>query len=73
MKKYIPAIFIVIVIIALIGSCSGGGRTKTNTCQSCGRTFEAGDSAGNYKNIARTNMCNNCYSNYMWAKEALGK
>ena len=40
----------------------------TNTCSSCGRSFSAGDSDGNYKNIASTGMCNNCYKNFKTQK-----
>ena len=71
-RKGIVIFVIVIIVLGLLlkncmgsGSSSGGGHSIT--CKSCGRTFEAGDSAGNYKNIARTGMCNNCYSNYKWA------
>lgn len=69
-------IIAIILIIAVIGSCSSGGgssssSSKTAKCQSCGRSFKAGDAGGNYKSIARTNMCKNCYNNYKWAQSAL--
>ena len=54
------------------GSSGGGyGSGNTRVCKVCGRSFESGD--GNYKNIARTGMCNNCYSNYQWGMNAQGK
>lgn len=67
-----------VLLVVLLGSCgnlfggSGGRSAKTNTCKSCGRTFEAGDSDGNFMNIARTGMCNNCYENYQWGQKAIG-
>lgn len=61
---------------ALSSTCSSrsnyGSNTRTATCQVCGRSFEAGDSDGNFKNIARTHMCNNCYANYQWGQKAIG-
>ncbi len=49
--------------------------TKKNTseakCKSCGRTYKPGDTDGNFMNIARTGMCNNCYENFKWAKDVL--
>ena len=48
-------------------------NTGEGVCKSCGRKFEAGDTAENYMNIARTGMCNNCYNNYKSMSEALGK
>lgn len=73
MKKGSLIIIMIITLAALIGGCSNGGSVSTNNCKSCGRTFQAGDDAGNYRNIARTNMCNNCYNNYKWAQDVLGK
>jgi hypothetical protein len=77
-------IVVIIVISVMLGtaSCSGGGSgssgshshsTSTNTCTSCGRSWEAGDSGGNFMSIARTSMCKNCYNNFKWAQEQLGK
>lgn len=54
------------------GSGSGSSHHSTNTCKSCGRTYEAGDSGGNFMSIARTGMCKNCYNNFKWAQDALG-
>lgn len=65
-------VFIVMAVSPSISS-GGGGSSSRNTCKSCGRTFSAGDAAGNYKNIARTGMCNNCYGNYNWGKDLIGK
>lgn len=60
------------IIVFIVSGASGGSSSSTNKCKSCGRVFEAGDSAGNYRCIARTGMCNNCYNNYQWAQDALG-
>lgn len=75
-----PSLMTYIIIFAVIAivlvSCVGNGGSHspdTNKCKSCGRTFQAGDSAGNYMNIARTGMCNNCYNNYQWGKEYIGQ
>ena len=73
-KRVIVLILVAALCISLC-SCvggSGGGSSKTATCRSCGRSFKAGDSGGNFVNIARTNMCKNCYNNYKWAQDALG-
>ena len=56
----------------LASSDTGSGRTDTAVCKSCGRSFEAGDDDGNFMNIARTGMCNNCYNNYQWGQKAIG-
>lgn len=79
-KKVGPIVLVTAIVVVGIGiaiaiasSPSGGSGASTNTCQSCGRTFEAGDSAGNYKNISRTNMCNNCYNNYKDMEQFIGK
>lgn len=71
-----PILIIALILILLLSMCSGGHShtsSYTSECRSCGRTFKAGDSAGNYKNIARTGMCNNCYNNFKWAQNALGR
>ncbi len=80
LKKAKPLIIIgaiaVFVIIILIASSGGGGSSSsrsTATCKSCGRVYEAGDSGGNFKNIARTGMCKNCYENFKWGQKAIGK
>lgn len=73
-KKIVSVAFSVLLIILTLYCCmnSGSGGTKSATCKSCGRTFQAGDSGGNYKNIARTGMCNNCYGNFQWGQKAIG-
>ncbi len=48
----------------IFGGIGGGSSTSTNTCLSCDRTYA--DSA-NKRSIRKTNMCQNCYSNYKWA------
>lgn len=74
-RKLFPLLLALLLAFSLVGCTSGGGSgsSKTATCGSCGRTFEAGDSGGNYMSIARTHMCKNCYSNFQWAQEALGR
>ena len=77
--KMLSAVIIVIVLLFspyLVDSIVSLGQPTsiaTATCQSCGRTFSAGDIGGNYINIAKTGFCNNCYKNYKWAMEQLGK
>lgn len=73
--KVLLVIVACVLLFAMIGSCmgdTGSSNASTAKCKSCGRTFKAGDAAGNYRSIARTNMCKNCYSNYQWAQNALG-
>lgn len=73
--KVLLIIVACVLVFSMIGSCmgdTGGSNSSTAKCRSCGRTFKAGDAAGNYRSIARTNMCKNCYSNYQWAQSALG-
>lgn len=60
----IVAAALVLPLIINIGSGFGSsGGTHERTCASCGRSFEAGDAAGNYMNIAKTGFCNNCDDN----------
>lgn len=40
-----------------------------NSCEVCDRSYEPGDSEGNYMNIFETGMCNNCWRNFQWANE----
>lgn len=54
-------------------SSSSAKPAGEGVCKSCGRQFEAGDSGGNYMNIAKTGMCKNCYNNYNSMSEFLGK
>lgn len=68
------ALAVLVMIIYLIsgsatGTLGGGGydsysKPPANTCKSCGRSWQAGDSGGNFMNIAKTGMCNNCENNY---------
>ena len=45
----------------LICACgSGSNERDVATCQVCGTSYYAGDSGGNYMNIAWSNMCNSC-------------
>ena len=73
-KRIIVLILVAALCISLCACVGGssGGSSKTATCRSYGRSFKAGDSGGNFMNIARTNMCKNCYNNYKWAQDALG-
>ena len=72
-KGLLILFIIIILLIGVIGMFVSEPSASTNTCRVCGRTFEAGDAGGNYRNIAKTHMCNNCYSNYLWAQDALGQ
>lgn len=78
--KLVTWVIILLFCFAFLGSCFsdvGGscysGSRSTATCKYCGRSYSAGDSAGNFKNIARSGLCNNCYNNYKSATKALGK
>lgn len=75
MKKIIRIIgrvVIVFLIMIPLTACSDSTAHRTNTCESCGRSWEAGDSGGNFMSIANTGMCVNCYENFKWAENALG-
>ena len=74
--KKILSIILIISLLFLLTSCissGSSGSSRSATCKSCGRSFQAGDSAGNFMNIARTGMCNNCYNNFKTAQSALGR
>lgn len=71
MKKFIAISLSLILAFSMI-AC-GGGSTKTNTCKSCDRVYEAGDSGGNYKSISKSGMCKRCLNNYLIMSEAVGK
>ena len=71
MKKIIAVLLSLVLAFSMV-AC-GGGSPKTNTCKSCSRTYEAGDSAGNFKSIAKSGMCNRCLKNYYIMSEAVGK
>ena len=75
LKKFL-AVFIPIFLVALVlaFAMSGGFESISgheNTCGSCGRSWGAGDSGGNYRNIAKTGMCNICEENYQDLKHYL--
>ncbi|MBQ9044471.1 MAG: hypothetical protein IJ112_00820 [Oscillospiraceae bacterium] len=76
--NWVVIISALLITAGILASCfgssgsSGGGSGRTATCKSCGRSFPAGDSGGNYMSIARTGMCKNCYNNYQWGKDAIG-
>ena len=71
-------IIIALVLVFLVSCMSTCGdsdytpTTKTNECKSCGRSYPAGDDAGNFMNIAKTGMCKNCYNNYKSMSQFLG-
>ena len=75
MKTRILAMLLAVVMAVSLAACtsSDSRSSKTATCGACGRTYEAGDSGGNYMSIARTHMCKNCSRNYKSMQEALGK
>lgn len=76
-----PILFlgVVLVLYFITGTISGipvfstssGG--SSNTCPSCGRIYSAGDSGGNFLNIAGSGLCNNCESNYHSMKQFIGQ
>jgi len=71
MKKLISLLLAVLLCFSLC-ACSSGSSSKTNTCKICGRSYAAGDSGGNFMNIAKTGMCKNCYNNYKYISGAIG-
>ena len=66
MRKIMKKVMVVLLslVLAFTMVACGGGGSNSNTCKSCHRTYEAGDSAGNYKSIAKSGMCNKCLKNY---------
>lgn len=56
-----------------IGSSGNGdsSRSDTLTCNSCGRSFEAGSSS--FSSIRKTGMCTSCYNNFKWGEQFIGK
>lgn len=72
MKKTISIVLAILVVLAFsifaLGCNSSSGSTSSNTCASCGRSWNAGDPGGNYMSIAKTSMCKNCYNNFKWAE-----
>lgn len=74
----LKAIIIIAIVIAILfiipemlnGSSGGSSSGSSRTCGYCGRSFT---DSSNKSSIARTNLCTNCYNNYKWASDALGK
>lgn len=67
-------IILAVTLLALVILFSRGSNDSSNgtaTCGSCGRSYKAGDSGGNFMNIARTHMCKNCYHNFKWSQSVL--
>ena len=58
MKTRILAMLLAVVMAVSLTACtsSDSRSSKTATCGACGRTYEAGDSGGNYMSIARTQL-----------------
>ena len=56
MKTRILAMLLAVVMAVSLTACtsSGSHSSKTATCGACGRTYEAGDSGGNYEHRADT-------------------
>lgn len=73
MKRIIALILIAALCLSLCACGGGSSSPKKNSCKSCGRSYQAGDSAGNFMKIAKTGMCNNCYNNFKSMSAALGK
>lgn len=74
MKTRILAMLLAVFMAVSLTACtsSGSHSSKSATCGACGRTYEAGDSGGNYMSIARTHMCKNCARNYETMRDWLG-
>lgn len=58
MKK-IAVLLLAFLIFCTLSAC-GDYERDVATCKGCGTSFYAGDEAGNYMNIAWTNLCNQC-------------
>lgn len=69
---FIIFIFLLIVVLYTITSSGGQFTSSKATCKMCGRSWNSGDSGGNYMSIALSGMCKNCKSNYKWSQAALG-
>lgn len=75
MKARILALLLAAVMAFSLAGCtsdSGSRSSKKATCGSCGRTYEAGDSGGNFMSIAQTHMCKKCARNYETMRDWLG-
>ncbi len=69
---FILFIFILIVVLYTITTSGGQFTSSKATCKMCGRSWNSGDSGGNYMSIALSGMCKSCKSNYKWSQAALG-
>ena len=67
---YIIIAILAIVVVSCTGGGSSGGSSNSRTCKSCGRTFTDSE---NFRSIARTGMCKNCYNNFKWGMAATGR
>lgn len=76
-KKVIKIIVITLIVIALLVAigvmiwsfANESNPVRKNECESCGREWSAGDANGNFINISKTGMCNNCYENFKYAQK----
>lgn len=55
------AVIIIMLILAGIGSCTGGSSDREYKCSSCGKTFT---NSADTKSIAYSSMCERCHDNY---------
>lgn len=64
-------IFLSLGMVSCLGSCGGSSNSHTNsrTCKVCHRTFT---DSSNTMNIAKTNMCLNCYRNFQYGQKMKG-
>lgn len=66
-------VMVVILVLSVVGGVfMGGGSPSVNRCRSCGRSFQAG-AGGDFMSIARSGMCSDCYSNFQWGQQFIGK
>ena len=67
------ALICALIIYIFMGASSfSHGSGSTLKCNTCGHTYEAGDSGGNYTSIAKTGMCKSCYRDFMALQQAVG-
>ena len=69
---YVLIVLLVLSILGGAGGFAGGGSPSVNRCRSCGRSFQAG-AGSNFMSIARSGMCSNCYNNFKWGQQFIGK
>ena len=78
LKIIIMLVCIVVILVSCVSICSstssssGGssGGSSSSRCRSCGRSFS---DHTNVMSIKKTGMCTNCYNNYQWGKNYIGK